>query len=175
MKECLYEKLKWAREAKYRQDHHGSWDPGRITTTTPALGPSVLACPRGRGRSRTRMEATGDTAPDWAGDFPITGRDAALFTTKWPGVADTVRPLPAGEYKFYYAYRPKEFVYATVFPNWNRNERRCSSPSLPPAGAVHEAFFDLCHRVRAWAPTHPTACWPLRLSRLAVRTRRSSL
>ena len=142
MKECLAEKLRWAREAKYRQDNHGPWDPGRSYYYYSSTGAIGSGLPAGTRAFTDPDGGTGTTAPAWAGDFPITGRDSALFRTKWPGVADTVRPLPAGVYKFYYDQRPKELIICDGVPKLEQERHEVFITVTAPSGTVHEAFFD---------------------------------
>ncbi len=88
------------------------------------------------------LRGEGETAPAWAGDFPTMGRDAEQFRTQWPGVADTMRPLPAGEYKFYYGYRPKEFIICDGQPEEEKKREEVFVTVTAPAGTLHELFFD---------------------------------
>ena len=142
-RDCLDLKYKWARRARYMKEHYGPFEGGRATTSTSAMTLlSVRACPPGPGRSRTRSKGEGDTAPAWAGDFPITDGSAELFRTKWPGVADTVRPLPTGEYRFYYSYRPKEYIICDGEPEEEKKREEVFVTVTAPAGTVYEAFFD---------------------------------
>ena len=142
MKECIARKLTWEREAKYMQDNYGPWDPGQSYFYIRSTGAIGSGLPAGTRAFTDPYGGTGATAPAGAGDFPITGRDSALFTTKWPGVADTVRPLPAGRYKFYYAYRPKELIICDGVPKLEQEREEVFVTVTAPSGTVHEAYFD---------------------------------
>ena len=140
--DCLYLKLKWEREAKYIQDHYGPWDPGRDYYYKRHDASVGSGLPEGTRAFTDPNKGEGATAPAWAGDFPIIGRDAALFSTNWPGVADTVRPLPAGSYKFYYSYRPKEYILCDGQPDEEKKREEVFVTVTAPTGTVHEALFD---------------------------------
>ena len=83
------------------------------------------------------LDSTGYELVDW-----LSGRDANLFTAGFPTLVETARPLPAGEYRFFY--------HAFSF-----NQAICDAPTkaekeraeyiitvTAPTGTVHEAFFD---------------------------------
>ncbi len=137
-KDCLHLKLEWAREVQTRVDRRGgsyfytrsdaSLNSGLAAGTRAFTDPYTVGAPA--------------TPPAWAGDYPIIGRDAALFRTKWPGVADTVRPLPAGEYKFYFDHRPKEAIICDAVPELEKKRQEVFVTVTAPAGTLHEAFFD---------------------------------
>ena len=138
-KECLYLKYRWEREVNYIKGN-GSFPfyirhDSAINSGLPAGTRAFIAPNPGEG----------ETAPAWAGEFSIIsilGRDAELFTAKWPGVADTVRPLPAGEYKFYYTYVPREYLICDGEPEEEKKREEVFVTVTAPAGTVHEAFFD---------------------------------
>ena len=141
-KDCLHLKLAWAREAQYRMDSiaqlggqgyyysrsDASLTSGLAAGTTAFTDPYTVGAP--------------ETPPAWAGDYPIIGRDAALFRTKWPGVADAVRPLPAGGYKFYFAPRPKIYIICDGVPDLEKKRQEVFVTVTAPTGTLHEAFFD---------------------------------
>ena len=141
-KECLYLKHWWERRARYMKEHYGPFEDGRdyfyirddsaINSGLPA-GTRAFTDPNG---------GEGETAPPGLGAITITGRDAELFRTKRPGVADTVRPLPAGEYRFYYGYLPREYVICDGEPEEEKKRHEVFVAVTAPTGTVHEAFFD---------------------------------
>ncbi len=139
MKECLYQKRKWAREAQYRFDRIGTGKYFYIRHDA-AIGSGLAKGTRAFTDPYVSQRPA--TAPASAGDYPLTGRDAALFTTKYPGVADTVRPLPAGTYKFYYGGRPKELIICDGLPKLEQEREEVFVTVTAPTGTVHEAFFD---------------------------------
>ena len=136
-KDCLHRKLERAREVQYRVGPDGSYFYKRHDAALGsglAKGTMAFTDPLGTVRP--------STAPPHAGDFQITGRNAALFTTKWPGVADTVRPLPADEYKFYFAGRPKIYIICDGMPDLEKKRQEVFVTVTAPSGTLHEAFFD---------------------------------
>ena len=137
-KDCLYLKLKWAREVQTRVDRGGgSYYYKRHDAAVGsglAEGTMAFTDPYGSGLPAT--------PPPHAGDFQPTGRDAHLFRWKWPGITDTVRPLPAGEYKFYYSSRPKEYIICDGVPDLEKKRQEVFVTVTAPAGTLHEAFFD---------------------------------
>ena len=136
-KDCLHRKLERAREVQYRVGPDGSYFYKRHDAALGsglAKGTMAFTDPLGTVRPAT--------APPHAGDFQITGRNAALFRTKWPGVADTVRPLPADEYKFYFAGRPKIYIICDGMPDLEKKRREVFVTVTAPTGTLHEAFFD---------------------------------
>ena len=136
-KDCLYLKLEWAREVQSRVGPGESYFYRREDAT---LG-SGLA---GGTMAFTDPAYSGfpSTPPSHAGDVQLTGRDATLFRTKWPVVIDTVRPLPAGEYKFYFVGRPKEYIICDGVPDLEKKRQELFVTVTSPTGTLHEAFFD---------------------------------
>ena len=141
-KDCLHRKLKWAREAQYRQASiarlggQGYYYKRHDAALGSGLAEGTMAFTDPLGSERLA------TAPSHAGDFQLTGRNVALFTTKWPGVADAVRPLPAGGYKFYFAPRPKIYIICDGVPDLEKKRQEVFVIVTAPAGTLHEAFFD---------------------------------
>ena len=136
-KDCLYLKLEWAREVQY---HFGPGESYFYIRSVGALGSGQA------GGTMAFTDPLGSmlpaTPPPRPGDIQLTGRDAALFTTKWPAVADTVRPLPAGEYKFHFAHRPEEYIICDGVPDLEKKRQEVFVTVTAPSGTLHEAFFD---------------------------------
>ena len=136
-KDCLHRKLERAREVQYRVGPDGSYFYIRHDA---ALGSGLP------GGTRAFTDPSGSalpaTPPPRPGDIQLTGRDAALFTTKWPAVADTARPLPTGEYKFYFAQRPEIYIICDGLPDLEKKREEVFVTVTAPSGTLHEAFFD---------------------------------
>ena len=141
-RECLYEKYEWARQVRYRKGQIGSFPGGRdyyYIRHDSAIGSGL---PAGTRAFTDPNGGEGETPPPTLGDIPIIGRDAELFSTAWPGVADTVRPLPAGEYRFHFSYRFQGHVICDAEPEEEKKRQEVFVTVTAPAGTVHEAFFD---------------------------------
>ncbi len=141
-KNCLYQKLKQAREAQYElarivdlggqgyyyKRHDAALGAGLPEGTMAFTDPAYSGFPA--------------TPPPDVGDVQLTGRDAALFRTRWPVILDTMRPLPAGEYKTYLAPRPKEYIICDGVPDLEKKRQELFLTVTAPTGTLHEAFFD---------------------------------
>ena len=73
----------------------------------------------------------------------LEGDDASLFEVSKPGVVNTLRPLPAGEYVFTYLERPPyldvcDAPITDSFKEWSQYMVGVAAPNH----VVHEAFFD---------------------------------
>ena len=136
-KDCLHRKLERAREVQYRVGPDGSYFYIRHDA---ALGSGLP------GGTMAFTDPTGiglpATPPPHAGDFQLIGRDAHLFRWGWPGIVDTVRPLPVAEYKFYLAPRPKELIPCDGVPELEKKRQEVFVTVTAPTGTLHEAFFD---------------------------------
>ena len=85
----------------------------------------------------------GEVAPNDSGEFRIIGTDAQRFIAQWPGVVDTARPLPDGEYRFYFSYHPQGSIICNGMPEEEQKRHEVFVTVTAPAGTVHEAFFDI--------------------------------
>ena len=74
---------------------------------------------------------------DW-----VSGRDADLVTAGFPFLVQTARPLPAGEYKFFYFHFPFSDAICDMYPKWFKERFELLLKVTAPTGTVHEAFFD---------------------------------
>ena len=74
--------------------------------------------------------------------FQLGGQDQGLFHVEYPGKVFLARPLPSGEYRFYFIDTPKRYIVCDDMPEEEkkRQEHFVAVASLP--GTVHEAFFD---------------------------------
>ncbi|MDE2718085.1 MAG: cadherin domain-containing protein [Chloroflexota bacterium] len=74
--------------------------------------------------------------------FWLEENDKDLFVAEWPGVIITLRPLPEGEYKYFYLSRLHEFILCDAYPEELRRSREHFVTVTAPAGTTHELFFD---------------------------------
>ena len=87
--------------------------------------------------SRLNKPAYGE--PNWV---VKTGRDADLFAKGWPLTAITARPLPASEYRFYWAEQSYIDALCGSMPEDHLTRREVIVTVTPPPNTLHEAFFD---------------------------------
>ena len=144
-RECVQRKYSWEREvADYKSwVREQGWDYNKqfdrqIVSGDPAGtevyegGDYVIV----EGESRT-------TKPAHADDLVvISGQDADLFGHKWPLIATTARPLPEGEYRFYWAEQSPIDALCDAMPEDHRTRNEVVVTVTAPEGTLHEAFFD---------------------------------
>ena len=95
-----------------------------------------------------RSKAEGDDStpvpePSWSDESVVkSGRDAALFEPKWPFIATTTRPLPAGEYRFFWATQGPSLAVCDGMSAARQTRDEVVLTVTAPQGTLHEAFFD---------------------------------
>ena len=128
--------IKAAREAQglsYGTQFDRSIESGLPAGTTAFVGGHYLLL----------REEDKQTKPEGADEWVVTtGRDAHLFDKGWPLIALTARPLPAGEYRFYWAERGSTLASCDALSEIQRTRDEVVLTVTTPAGTVHEAFFD---------------------------------
>ncbi len=141
-KDCLYRKTEQAREAQYELARiveiggQGYYYKRFDATLGSGLAGGTMAF------TDSAYSGFPATPPPDADDVQLTGRDAALFRTRWPVVLDTMRPLPAGEYKTYFTPRPKIYIICDGMPDLEKKREELFLTVTAPTGTLHEAFFD---------------------------------
>ncbi len=84
-----------------------------------------------------------DDEPTWSDVAVIkSGRDAALFNHTWPLTATTTRPLPAGEYRFYWAEQTELSSLCDAMPEARKTRDEIVVTVTAPVGTLHETMFD---------------------------------
>ena len=143
-RDCVYEKFRWEREVRHLKEAlGGTYFYLRYDEATASGLPAESLVFTSIQASHT-LEAYGPTPPpasNW-GEFRLVGEGENLFHPRWPGVAVTARPLPADEYRFYYAYRPPEYVICDAHPEEELKRFEVFVTVTAPAGTLHEALFD---------------------------------
>ena len=136
-RECLYHKYEWERKVRYRKEQLGGVyyhirEDEEIASGLPAetLAYTSIVSPY-------LQREYGETEPSDFGEFVLRGRDEDLFHPRWPGVAKTARPLPAGEYKFYFAVRNPQHVPCDALPEDELQRIEAFVTVTAPAGTVH--------------------------------------
>ena len=85
----------------------------------------------------------GETIPSkYARMFQLDGQDEGLFVVEYPGEVSPARPLPAGEYRFYFIRMEKGLVVCDGLPEEERTSKEHFVTVTAPSGTLHEAFFD---------------------------------
>ena len=85
----------------------------------------------------------GETIPSkYASMFQLDGQDESLFVVEYPGEVSLARPLPAGEYRFYFISMEKGLVVCDGLPEEERTSEEHFVTVTAPSGTLHEAFFD---------------------------------
>ena len=79
---------------------------------------------------------------DADGFVVISGPDKDLFAKGWPLTVLTVRPLPAGEYRFYHAERGRIQIPCDAMPELHRTRFEIILTVTAPEGTLHETMFD---------------------------------
>ena len=91
----------------------------------------------------TRLSLFGPTKPAvGAGEHWLEGRDSHLFGYKYPGHQYLLRPLPAGEYRYFNMYRADEMVLCDGDPHALRGKKAHVVTVTAGEGTLAEAFFD---------------------------------
>ena len=144
--ECVLGKYRSKQEFQRRKEHLEA-DPNRefaiqfdrqIASGLPA-GTEVFV----GGDFLILSEASRLNKPAYGDDLVVkTGRDAGLFAKGWPLTAITARPLPAGEYRFYWAEQGPISALCDAMPEDHLTRREVVLTVTPPPNTLHEAFFD---------------------------------
>ena len=141
-RECVKYKYQSRRNANWRIEKNGGTYPYRtfpieMNSGLPA-GTEAFQQPH---EYTARLSARGEQL---SGDLQLLGGDANLFTAPLTdgGNVHTTRPLPAGEYHFFYLYRGPHLIPCNGHPvEWERDYEVLLTVSSAE-GVVHEAFFD---------------------------------
>ncbi|MXY22691.1 MAG: hypothetical protein F4Y49_15325 [Dehalococcoidia bacterium] len=89
----------------------------------------------GRDKDLFVAQAVDPQPKDWWGNGVI---NSVVYSRE----LSTARPLPVGEYKFYFEALPAERVVCSGQVELARNSREWFINIVAPAGTLHEAFFD---------------------------------
>ena len=134
---CIYEKYSYLRREAY---HSAATKAG----LEPGERQVVYRFDIGSGLAKDTRVNPEQAINFFAGSSgSLEGDDAGLFEVSTPGVVNTLRPLPAGEYVFTYLERPPYLDVCDVpipdsFKKWSQYMVGVAAPNH----VVHEAFFD---------------------------------
>ncbi len=143
-RDCLYYKYSSARIVRHQTERRGGvygsarYDAA-IDSGLPA-GSRAFINPAG-GRVLEEFGDAEEAPPDF-GEFAFTGRDADLFIGEYPGFANIARPLPAGEYWFYYDIKWPSVEVCDGMPDEWKTVHQVFITVTAPKGTLHEALFD---------------------------------
>ena len=85
-------------------------------------------------------DTTKSNEPTWSEVAVIkSGQDASLFNHTWPLIATTTRPLPAGEYRFYWAEQPELYALCDALPEAEKTRDEIVVTVTAPPNTLHEA------------------------------------
>ena len=141
-RQCVFNKYQRAREVRYTIDRSGKYiyslDSIDLASGLPegrevhsSMSSGVWLGKHGEKEPSTYRDE------DWVG-----GRDKGLFRAGYPGIVWTARPLPSGEYRFFYRHIPDSYAICDAFPKEEKERREILVRATAPAGVLHEAFFD---------------------------------
>ena len=140
--ECIYRKYEWERKVDYETKRLGNYYHGirdHDLQSGMATGTEVFHYAYGF----TYVESYGPTAPaGYEGMIWLEGTDKDLFNVTYPGIVSTARPLPEGDYKFYFNHVPKKYAICDAKPLAERRRDERHIHVTAPEGSLHEAFFD---------------------------------
>ena len=144
--ECIQKKYEWLSWQAYNQElareRGRSWT--RQFTAQIASGAAAGTRAFTGGNYLQLSDETKAGAPtSYFRDWVVkTGQDAELFVHTWPLYATTVRPLPAGTYRFYWAEQGRLQALCDAMPEAHRTRNEIVVTVTPPPDTLHEAFFD---------------------------------
>ncbi len=136
-RDCIASKYRWERWVAYIKETRfpdGGYHQGRYEGQTGSGLPAGTV-------AYSSHQQVWEGAPD-PGEFWVTKNDAELFEGKQPGEAVTARPLPAGEYRFYFGWIPSDHIPCKALPEEELQREDVYVTVTAPVGTVHEAFFD---------------------------------
>ena len=139
---CVYLKYEWERQVRYWMAREGKYFYKRYDHDLGSgipTGSSVYMYEY----AQFHVDGYGPTLPSkYEGMMWIEGRDKDLFSVRYPGEVSTARPLPKGEYRFYFNAVPRDYVICRGKPKEERERDEHFVKVTAPREALHEAFFD---------------------------------
>ena len=144
---CVRRRYEWERDLAYRPRKYYRLD----ATVTAGLTVNSLVYDFGEYSlgfqiARDKNKLT---------QFWLEGQDKDLFKVIVDNVRDwensgyaydvkieTARPLPGGQYKFFFEHRLHLFNICDAYPDGTKNKREWFVNVTAPTGTLHEAFFD---------------------------------
>ncbi len=144
-RECLQRKHSWANDvADYKAwvEAQGWSYFEQFNKTITSNDPAGTEVYQG-GNVLILSAADKATAPSNADDLVVmSGQNASLFEHMWPLLATTARPLPEGDYRFYWAEQGDIEALCDAMPEDYKTRYEVLVTVASPEGTLHEAFFD---------------------------------
>lgn len=141
-RECVYEKYaELAFEAWRRATHNSNPSYTRLDGESKSGQPANSLVYRYEGADKM-IARFGTSPPADYGRLELLRNDAALFSIKYPGEVYAVRPLPAGEYRFFYNRIPQKLIPCNGQLESRKSNFEMFVTVTAPTGTHHEAFFD---------------------------------
>ena len=144
-RECVLRKYQWRRLLQYEKesiDAEGGQFKGEFNEEIGSGLPAGAEVYVG-GNYLILNESSRLNEPANSGDLVVTtGQDAGLFAKGWPLTAITARPLPTGEYRFYWAEQSDISALCDAMPEDHRTRNEIVVTVTAPENTLHEAFFD---------------------------------
>ena len=144
-RECVQRKYEWPREvADYKAwvEEQG-WDYNRQFDKAIGSGDPAGTEVYEGGDLLILSDESRNTEPTHADDLVvISGQDADLFEHTWPLIATTTRPLPEGEFRFYWAEQSRIEALCDAMPEDHKTRNEVVVTVTASEGTLHEAFFD---------------------------------
>ena len=139
---CVYLKYEWERRVRYWIAREGEYFYTRHDHVQESGMPagSWLFMHR---FAHFYVERFGATLPnEYDGKFWLEGRDKDMFTVEYPGLVSMARPLPKGEYRFFFNTVSGKYIICDAKPKEEREREEHFVNVTAPREALHEAFFD---------------------------------
>ena len=137
-RECIFEKYRNQRKVDWMGEYYNYRTDVDVASGAPE-GTHVYWYPH----AGEWLAFHGEQQPsEYRGEDWVGGRDAALFTGGYPFRVTTARPLPAGEYRFYYASIWHDLSICDAMAKEQKERNEYVVTVTRPANVLHEAFFD---------------------------------
>ena len=141
---CVYLKYGWQRRAEYMSERWDGGYPYILTNATIDSGmPTGTEITKSYGYERNvRLYGYGPNPPDTFGTYYLDGDVGRHFDFSWPGIVDTARPLPQGDYNMFWGSVSQRLLVCDGAPQREREREELVVTVAAPTGTLHEAFFD---------------------------------
>ena len=136
-RECVAFKYQWERETQFRLDSGIDLYRRIDDAVFSGLPAGVVVY-----EDAVAIHLAPSSHSIWLPQLWLEGSDNDLFAVELPGIVTTARPLPAGEYRFYYLSRLYQAIICDAYPEQLKRSREHFVTVTAPSGVLHELFFD---------------------------------